>query len=108
MFSFRPWSEKDSDAFPFKVTFTDKYGDSRTVYVVSYIEDSAVIALLTRGLVKYDFTIEALPDVSCIPSGYNNSLNQYVGLLRRMYAYTKKNVTRKKIVTYTEVVTEEY
>lgn len=108
MFSFKSWSEKDANAFPFKVTFTDKYGDSITVYVVSYIEDSAVIALLTRGLVKYDFTIEALPDVSCIPSGYNNTLNQYVGLLRRMYAYTKKTVTRKKIVTYTEVITEEY
>lgn len=108
MFSFRSWSEKDSDAFSFKVTFTDKYGDSKVVYVISYIEDPAVIALLTRGLVKYDFTIEALPDVSCVPSGCNNTLNQYVGLLRRMYAYTKKTVTRKKIVTYTEVVTEAY
>lgn len=108
MFSFRSWSEKDSDAFSFKVTFTDKYGDSKVVYVISYIEDPVVITLLTRGLVKYDFTIEALPDVSCIPSGCNNTLNQYVGLLRRMYAYTKKTVTRKKIVTYTEVVTEAY
>lgn len=104
MFALKPYSDKASEAFPFKVTFTDKYGDSKSMCVVSYIEDPAVLALLTKGLVKYDFVIEALPSVT--PGML--TLNGYVGYLRRLYAYTKKEVTREKVITYTEVVTEEY
>lgn len=100
MFALKPYSE--TEAFPFKVTFTDKFGDTNIKLVVSYIEDPAVIALLTKGLVKYDFTIEALPAV--LPGML--TLNQYVGQLRRLYSYTKKKVTREKVITYTETVIE--
>lgn len=105
MFAFKSYSEEASTSFMFKVLFTDPVGDQHIMFVYSYIEDPAVIALLTKGIVKYDFTIERW--YSETPVAMTHSLNQYVGKLRRMYAYKKETVTRKKVVTYQETITVE-
>lgn len=105
MFAFKPYSEEAGASFMFKVLFTDPVGDQHVMFVYSYIEDSAVIALLTKGIVKYEFTIERW--YSETPTALTHSLNQYIGKLRRMYAYKKETVTRRKVITYPETVIVE-
>ena len=107
MYKLAPFKEEYSKNFFFIISVMDPSDKKNYNFVIySYVEDPTVIALLIKGLTKYTFAIHCCgnekPQIT--EDGYMMSINQAATFFRRLRFYEIKNVTRRKVIEWTEKV----
>lgn len=99
------------DKYYFVIRMIDPADNEAINFVMySYVDDPAIIALLIKGLTKYDF--EVIPKGTTEPRGITKvsimSINQAVTFFKRLRFYALKSEVKSKVISWTEITEVEF